>query len=101
MSSRLRTLQRRALRKRADYTPAGQPTKVFPDGGYRTLRPTKGWLVMSARRLLARLTVAAITNHDLPERVRKLPKVWREPAPVPPSTETRQQRRHAARKATA
>jgi hypothetical protein len=46
--------------KRAAYARVGkewptrqQPTVTLPNGGYMTLRPTKGWLYVSPRRLRA------------------------------------------------
>lgn len=97
MSSALRNMQRRVLRAKPDYEQADQPTATLRDGGYVTLRPTKGFRRITGARLFAQQRMAAMLDHALPERARKAPKVWREPAPVPPSTETRQQRRFAAR----
>lgn len=98
MSSLLRRIQRKAQRKRAGYEPNPQYTEVH-ETGYLTLHPTKGWKRLSYARVAARDAVLAIRNRVLPERRKRPAKVWRRPAPCPPSVETRQQRRHAARKA--
>lgn len=100
MSSFIRTIQRRRLRARSDYEAAPQPTIVHSDGGYSTLTATHGWKHFSAARLRSQRTMAAILDHVMPERSRKPAKVWRQPMPVPPATETRQQRRAAAREAS-
>lgn len=89
-------MQRRALRQRADYEPTPQPTIVKKDG-YKTLRPTKGWVWMSNARLAAQQAMSRMLDHVLPDRRKKPPKVWRKLAPPAPATETRQQRRAKAR----
>ena len=100
MSSFVRRLQRKAARQRSDYEPAPQPTVMKEDGGYKTLRPTKGWIEFAAIRIAAQMALARILERDIPiVRNRKPRKVWRPDAPVPPSVETRQQRRWAARRA--
>lgn len=99
MSSLVRRIQRRVLRKRSDYEPAPQAVETFKDGSYSTLRPTKGWAHFSARRLAAQRRMAQMLDHFIPERIRKPAKLWRKPAPPAPSTETRQQRRHKQRSA--
>lgn len=72
MSSFTRTLQRRFSRSKAratDTTPedaaerpvaAAQGFKMLPDGGYITVRATKGPVRVSARRLQAQARVAQI-----------------------------------------
>lgn len=61
MSSFLRNMQRRTLRKREDYTPAPQPT-IVTDTGYHTLHPTKGWRYVSIRRLAAQQKMEELLN---------------------------------------
>jgi len=101
MSSFIRNLQRRAARKNPDYESQPQVTQVRDDGSYRTLRPTKGWLEMSAIRYLATMKLAQILEKAYVPRVsRKKPsKVWKEtqPKPMVQGRETRQQLRAAAR----
>lgn len=99
MSSFPRRLQRKAARKNPDYETPSQPTVMREDGGYKTLRPTGGWLDVSILRMVAQFKLAAILERAyVPTgRTRKPSKVWRTPAPATPSTETRQQRRAAAR----
>lgn len=58
MSSKLRNMQRKFKRRAADYEPAPQPFFTLPDGGYMTLRPTKGWLKISGARLRAQFRMA-------------------------------------------
>lgn len=96
MSSFPRTMQRRILRKRADYEGPEQPT-IQRDTGYLTLRATRGWIFISTRRLVAQHVMAKMLDHVVMPRARKPAKVWRSPMPVAPATETRQQRRAAAR----
>lgn len=98
MSSALRRIQRRAARKRPDYEAPEAPIRYLANGGYQALHPTRGWRTFSGKRLLAGQMVADRLAHSIPKRPRKAPKVWRAPAPVPPSTETRQQARAARRK---
>lgn len=50
MSSFLRRLQKKILRKRSEYTPTEPAIRYYKDGGYSVLRPTKGWLKVSAKR---------------------------------------------------
>lgn len=97
MSSLLRTIHRRSERRRWDYEPKPQATKV-EETGCTTLHPTKGWKRVSYARLRARELIMSIHNRVSPRRAKKAAKVWRTPAPLPPSVETRQQRRYAARK---
>lgn len=95
MSSFPRRLQRKIQRAHPDYEPKPQVTVVRPDG-YKTLRVTRGWIFISNRRLEAQRRMAHMLNHVIMPRRKKAPKIWRKPAPVPPSTETRQQRRRRA-----
>ncbi|AOR76530.1 hypothetical protein [Novosphingobium resinovorum] len=97
MSSFPRTLQRRRARAHPDYEPKPQVTVPFEDGGYATLHPTKGWIVMSGARLAAQMKIATILDRFPMPRRRKMPRLYRVPAPVPAGTETRQQRRAALR----
>lgn len=99
MSSLVRRIQRKVMRKRPDYEPRAQVTEVYDDGSYSVLRPTKGWAYFSARLLSAQSRMASILDHFIPERTHKPAKLWRKPAPPAPSTETRQQRRHKQRSA--
>lgn len=99
MSSFPRNLQRKYMRAHPDYEPAAQPVIHLRDGGYYTLRPTKGWARFTAKRLRAEQRVAEIMDRVLPDRRRKPPRIYRKAMPVPPATETRQQRRAATRKA--
>lgn len=89
--------KRRAQRASSTFEPKPQPTIVHEDGGYSTLRPTKGWIRISGARLRAQQKMAQLLDHVLPYRKPKPPKVWRKPAPPAPSVETRQQRRHQHR----
>lgn len=91
-------MQRKFDRERPDYAPKSQPTKLLPDGGYRTLRPTKGWITICGKRLSAGRRMAAMLDRVLPERQKKPAKVWRKPMAPVPNVETRQQRRWTARK---
>lgn len=50
MSSFLRTLQRRQLRKSTDYETPTQLAQPQPDGGYRVLHPTRGWKTVCGKR---------------------------------------------------
>lgn len=96
MSNFVRRMQRKSLRMKSDYEAPAQPT-VVTEAGYFTLRPTKGWVRISNRRLAAQRVMAGMLDHHIPERSKKAPKVWRQPAPCPAGIETRQQRRHSAR----
>lgn len=104
MSSALRRMQRRALRKRPDYEPRPQVTQDKGEG-YRTLRPTKGWLDVSPLRLLgmkrmAELAGSAVARYRRKKAAADLYRFQKRAAPESwPSVETRQQRRFAARKA--
>lgn len=62
MSSLPRRIQRRWQRKRPDYEAAPQPTEMLPNGGYRTLRPTKGWVTISGPRLAAQAIMGAMLS---------------------------------------
>lgn len=59
MSSYIRNLQRKAMRKSPDYEAKPQPTIVC-EHGYYTLRPTKGWTYISNARIAAREKIAEI-----------------------------------------
>lgn len=59
MSSLIRRMQKRALKARDKWN-YEQPTITLKDGGYRTLRPTKGWFTMSMRRINAQAKMARI-----------------------------------------
>jgi len=61
MSSYIRNIQRKAAKQRPDYEPKPTPTIVLKHG-YKVLRPTKGWLFMSARRLEAQRKMAAMLS---------------------------------------
>ena len=94
MSSFTRRLQRRILRSSPDYEPAPQPTIIRKDGSYKTLRPTRGWLEMSALRVLMQFKLADIlTGSIATPKPAKQSKLWRKPMAVPEGTITRQQRR--------
>jgi hypothetical protein len=63
MTSFCRKLKRARCRRTGEKWPAReQPTIVFQDGGYVTLRPTKGWLRMSAPRVRAQLRMASMLS---------------------------------------
>lgn len=85
------------MRAHPDYEPKPQITRINDDGSYDTLNPTQGWVHMTARRLAAQMKMAKMLDHVPMPRRYQAPKLYRKPAPVPPSTETRQQRRAAAR----
>lgn len=93
MSSYLRNLQRKIARNRASYEPKEQPVRHYKDGSYSTLRPTRGWLRVSLRRVWAMSRVAQLLDHVLPERSKKPRKVYHQSRPCPPSVDSRQQRR--------
>lgn len=57
MSSLLRTLQRKRQRRNGTFEAAPQPTEA-DESGYVTLRPTKGWMRMTAKRLVAQRRMA-------------------------------------------
>ncbi len=101
MSSYIRNIQRRILRANPAYEPAKQITEVREDGSYRTLRFTKGWLEVAAITVLAQMKMANILSSRYMPLVRKgktqKPYAATMPKPVPQGTETRQQRRAAAR----
>ena len=59
MSSFLRNIQRRIVRSREGYEAAPQPT-IITETGYRTLHPTKGWRVVSNRRIAAQQQMARL-----------------------------------------
>lgn len=47
-----RQIDRRARRKNGiPYVRNPQPTVLLPDGGYKTLHPTKGWMKVSGKRV--------------------------------------------------
>ena len=54
------SIKRQILRSNPNYENPVNPqlTEDLPDGGYRTLNPTKGWMYTSARRVKARETMA-------------------------------------------
>lgn len=101
MSSGIRNMQRKVLRASPDYEPAPQPMIELPDGGYMTLRPTKGWITISGARLWAQGVIAELRSRKLPTRPKKAPKLYRKPAAVPPAVDTRQRRRALARRTAA
>lgn len=52
MSSLLRRIQRRVVRKRPDYVVPDRPYRLHADGvGYDVLHPTKGWQSFCAKRV--------------------------------------------------
>lgn len=53
MSSLTRRIEKRILKKQDRWKGSEQPVRHRRDGGYSTLRPTKGWLIVSAKRLAA------------------------------------------------
>lgn len=57
MSSALRRQQRRIARARSDYEPKTRAFRHHKDGSYDVLRPTKGWLHVSAARLRAQFRI--------------------------------------------
>lgn len=103
MPSLPRRMQRKGLRQRPDYEPADQPTITLKDGGYKTLTPTKGWRTLRFARLAAQMVIARVLDRVVARKrraqERDLYRWQKRPAPgaLPPSTETRQQRRWAAR----
>jgi len=98
MSSFLRRIQRKVARKNKTFEPMPQATVVYDDGSYHTLRPTKGWIYFSIKRVRAERLMAAhferasVRDMSIMRRAKKSPKIYHTPKPVPPSTETRQQR---------
>ena len=63
MTSLCRKLKRAHYRKHGKAWPTRpQPTAVHSDGGYSTLRPTKGWTHISAARLRAQRRMASILS---------------------------------------
>ena len=51
MSSMLRNLQRKALRRSPDYVTPSQGFRLHKDGtGYDVLHPTRGWKRVCAKR---------------------------------------------------
>lgn len=60
MPSLTRRIARKAKRRAGTYVGTDQPTRVLPDGGYVTLRPTKGWIRISGARLRAQARMARI-----------------------------------------
>ena len=101
MSSLPRRMQRKFARQSPDYEPAAQPTIYRKDGGYKTLTPTKGWRVFSARRLESQIGMAKLLEHDIPQRRKKPRKEYLRPAPPAPETMTRQRQRWERRKGVA
>ena len=56
-----RKMRRNAFRRSGrEWAARQQPTFALPDGGYCTLRPTKGWLPVSAARLRAQAKLRSI-----------------------------------------
>lgn len=55
MSSYLRNMQRKFRRNNPDpeAEPRAQPIRNVSVDGYETLRPTKGWIKITTRRLIA------------------------------------------------
>lgn len=60
MSSMIRNIQRKNARKSPDYEPRSRSVQYLPNGGYRVLRETKGWLTVSPARLRAQARLAEI-----------------------------------------
>lgn len=54
MSSLIRRIERKVARLNGGYEKKPQPTVLLPDGGYKTLHPTKGWMKVSGKRLKGR-----------------------------------------------
>lgn len=100
MSSFTRTIERGILRSNPDYESAPQQFRMKPDGGYATLRPTKGWLEVAAIRIYAQHKLAAILSRNVPiVRVKRDAKNYSTFKPVTVVERvTRQQRRYAERK---
>lgn len=101
MSSFTRTIQRRIMRSNPDYESAPQPVRMNKDGGYSTLRPTKGWFDVAAVTIYAQHKLAQILSRDIPiVRVKRDRKNYSTFKPVTVvDVVTRQQRRYAERKA--
>jgi hypothetical protein len=53
VSSLLRRLQRARQRRNGTFEAPPQPYFTLRDGGYCTLRPTKGWIRISGKRVRA------------------------------------------------
>lgn len=53
MSSLVRRIQRKFARDNGLYKGKPQPVVNLPDGGYKTLHPTKGWMKVSGKRVRA------------------------------------------------
>lgn len=52
MSNLTRHIKRRLAKKVGKkWEGKPQPTILLPDGGYRTLHPTKGWMKVSGKRI--------------------------------------------------
>lgn len=60
MSSFIRRIQRKALRSKECYHPNPPVTRMNPDGSISVLRPTKGWLRTSAKRVAFRIQQAQL-----------------------------------------
>lgn len=51
MSSIARRIQKKQSRNRGSYQGTPQPVIAQPDGGYKTLHPTRGWMKVSGKRV--------------------------------------------------
>ena len=69
MSSFLRTIQKRAQRRNlnkaqiAELKAAKTQQTRITEAGYHTLRPTKGWIFISTKRLAAQYRMAQILGN--------------------------------------
>lgn len=63
MSSLIRRQQRKAARVKAGYEAKPQPVSIERDGGYVTIRYTKGYRRVSGRRVRAQLAMASMLDH--------------------------------------
>ena len=54
------SIARQILRRNPNYEKQSRPqiSEDLPDGGYKTLQPTKGWKYVSARRIKAQEKMA-------------------------------------------
>ena len=63
MTSLTRKMKRARFRRNGQTWPTRQqPTIVHADGSYHTLRPTKGWIFISAARLRAQHRMAGLLS---------------------------------------
>ena len=78
MSSFIRNIQRKIVRTQPDYESSPQPTVAHDDGSYVTLRATRGWIRMSARRLAAQMQMAHLLNpRFIPAAEKREPRDYR------------------------